>query len=92
MFQLSISDVIAIFDQHRYQQLAGQEVRKKISNAAHAVYYGIHYQKSISRNQIENCYYSMCKLKEVYFFVRYRIANCFGNRYHTLVICHVAYN
>ena len=66
-------------------------MRKKISNAAHAVYYGIHYQKSLSRNQIENCYYSMCKLKEVYFFVRYRIANCFDNRYHTLVICHMAY-
>ena len=64
---------------------------KKISNAAHAVYYGIHYQKSLSRNQIENCYYSMCTLKEVYFFVCYRIANCFDNRYHTLVICHMAY-
>ena len=34
---------------------------------------------------------SLCTLKEVYFFVRYRIANCFGNRYHTLVICHMAY-
>ena len=33
-------------------------MRKKISNAAHAVYYGIHYQKSLSRYQIENCYYS----------------------------------
>ena len=32
-------------------------MRKKISNAAHAVYYGIHNQKSLSRNQIENCYY-----------------------------------
>ena len=42
-------------------------MRKKISNAAHAVYYGIHYQKSLSRNQIEKCYYSMCTLKEVYF-------------------------
>ena len=42
-------------------------MRKKISNAAHAVHYGIHYQKSLSRNQIENCYYSMCTLKEVYF-------------------------
>ena len=42
-------------------------MRKKISNAAHAVYYGIHYQKSLSHNQIENCYYSMCTLKEVYF-------------------------
>ena len=42
-------------------------MRKKISNAAHAVYYGIHYQKSLSRNQIENRYYSMCSLKEVYF-------------------------
>ena len=40
---------------------------KKISNAAHAVYYGIHYQKSLSRNQIKNCYYSMCMLEEVYF-------------------------
>ena len=27
----------------------------------------IHYQKSLSRNQIKNCYYSMCTLKEVYF-------------------------
>ena len=34
---------------------------------------------------------SLCTLKEVYFFVRYRIAHCFGNRYHTLVICHMAY-
>ena len=46
-------------------------MRKKISNAAHAVYYGIPYQKSLSRNQIENCYYSMCTLKEVYCFVGY---------------------
>ena len=42
-------------------------MRKKISNAAHAVYYGIHYQKSLSRNQIENCYYSMCTLKKSIF-------------------------
>ena len=35
--------------------------------------------------------YSMCTLKEVYFFVCYRFANCFGNRYHTLVICHIRY-
>ena len=42
-------------------------MRKKISNAAHTVYYRIYYQKSLSRNQIENCYYSMCTLKEVYF-------------------------
>ena len=42
-------------------------MRKKISNAAHAVYYGIYDQKSLSRNQIENCYYIMCTLKEVFF-------------------------
>ena len=31
------------------------------------------------------------RFKEVYFFVCYRIANSFDNRYHTLVICHMPY-
>ena len=30
-------------------------------------------------------------LIEIYFLACYRIANCSGNRYHTLVICHMAY-
>ena len=45
----------------------------------------------IIRNRYRAIKSKIATLKEVYFFVCYRIANCFGNRYHTLVICHMAY-